>query len=256
MDNQMDTTGNLEQMISFLQTFFEEATDTVEELMDSDLAQDALVIGQEIGASLSEAIKGYKAYKAISSIPTKLYLYKFDKFCKGIYEIPIEKRQAFIQKLGRHKFNQESYFILNSINRIEEEEKIPFLLKLLEARTDGIIDEGEYRRLTILVDRTMYNDLVYLEHHITADPVALSTDSDYGLVASGLLVTAGNEWVGDFVNPHDPSDTGIRFNYTLAAKKLAQIFWGISCDLEPSNSNLVFLQSISEEEVNDLFKTE
>lgn len=247
-------TGNVDQMISVLQTFFEEATDTVEELIDSDLAQDALIVGHEIGASLSDAIKGYKAIKAISSIPTKLYLYKFDKFCKGLYEIPIEKRQAFIQKLGHHKFNQESYFILNSINRIEEEEKIPFLVKLLDARTDGIIDADEYRRLTILVDRTMYSDLVYLQHHITSNPVALSTDSDYGLVASGLLVTAGNEWVGDYVNPHNPSDTGIRFNYTLAAKKLSQIIWGISCDLEPSNEGLVFLQTVSDEEIDSMFK--
>ena len=245
-----DETGNVDQMISILQTFFEEATDVVEQLINSDFVEDAMAIGKDIGSELSNAIKGYRACKSIASIPTKMYMHKFERFCKGIYEIPIEKRQSYIQTLGRHKFNQESYFILNSINRIEEEEKIPLLVKLLEARTERIIDDIEYRRLTILVDRTLYSDLIYLKDHITSDPVALSSASDFGLVASGLLVTAGSQWVGDYVIEHDPTDTGIRFNYTSSAKKLAFILWNISCEETSTNNNIIYFDAISQQDTH------
>lgn len=254
MENQLEPSTSVEQFVSFLQTFILEATNTVEKFIDSDFAQNAIEISEELGQSLADTVKGLKLLKSVASIPTKLYLHKFEKFCKGLIEIPLEKRQHFMEVLGHQRFNQESYFILNSINRVEEEEKIPFFVKLLDARIDGRIDGNEYRRLTILVDRTMYTDLVYLEHHITADPVALCTDSDYGLVASGLLVTAGNEWVGDFVNKHNPTDTGIRFNYTASAKKLANILWGASCVDEPSNEGIITIQSITGEEISKMFE--
>ena len=85
---------------------------------------------------------------------------------------------------------------------------------------DGFIDDNEYHRLMILTDRTLYSDLLYLKDNITEDPVKLNSDSDYGLASSGLLVAAGNEWVEGM----DDADNGVRFNYTLAAKKMAYNF--------------------------------
>ena len=46
--------------------------------------------------------------------------------------------------LGKEKFNKESVFVLNVINRIEENEKIPLFLKILDAKMDGFIDDNEY----------------------------------------------------------------------------------------------------------------
>lgn len=254
MDNHLEENMSVEQLIKFLATFAEEATDTVEEFLASDLVQDATTMATELGEALSDAVKGLKLLKSVASIPSKLYLRKFEKFCRGLTQIPLEKRQKYMKTLGREKFNRESVFILNVINRIEEEDKFPLLIKLLDARTEGTITSDEYRRLTVLVDRTLYSDLLYLEHNITANPVALHTDSDYGLVASGLLVTAGNEWISDFSNEGDPNDTGIRFNYTSSAKKLAQILFGVHCDNAPTNIGVVKMQAISEEEIDQMFK--
>ena len=108
--------------------------------------------------------------------------------------------------LGKEKFNKESVFVLNVINRIEENEKIPLFLKILNAKMDGFIDDNEYHRLMILTDRTLYSDLLYLKDNITEDPVKLNSDSDYGLASSGLLVAAGNEWVEGM----DDADNGVR----------------------------------------------
>ena len=136
----------------------------------------------------------------------------------------------------------------------EENEKIPLFLKILNAKMDGFIDDNEYHRLMILTDRTLYSDLLYLKDNITEDPVKLNSDSDYGLASSGLLVAAGNEWVEGM----DDADNGVRFNYTLAAKKMAYIFFGVECAMKPSNKGITILVAASNEEVeeqlNELFK--
>lgn len=242
MDNSMNN-ENLEQLATLFTTFVEKATYTIKEFLDSDVVLDTVDLYKTFEEDLGDAIKAFKMIKAISSIPSKLYLRKFERFCKGMIEIPLDKRQKYLNILGHKKFREESYFILNVINRIEEEDKIPFLVKLLEARTENVIDSFEYRRLTILIDRTLYEDLLYLEHNITADPVALCTTSDFGLVSSGLLVTAGNEWIADPSNEDGTlNDTGVRFNYTSAAKKLALILFGVQCKTNPTNKGIEKLQ--------------
>ena len=145
---------------------------------------------------------------------------KFEKYCKGIFMIPLEKRKKYIDLLGKDKSNKESVFVLNILNRIEENEKIDFFLKLLSAKMDGVINDDEYRRFMILTDRTMQFDLLYLKDNITKNPVKLDTYSDYGLVSSGLLTTAGTVMSGELTD----DDSGIRFNYTVAAKKNGEHF--------------------------------
>lgn len=163
--------------------------------MNSDIVQDGTEILSQVGEAVSGAIKSLKAAQKIASIPTALYMKKFERYCKGLTTIPLEKRQKYMKLLGKEKFNKESVFVLNVINRIEENEKIPLFLKILDAKMDGFIDDNEYHRLMILTDRTLYSDLLYLKDNITEDPVKLNSDSDYGLASSGLLVTAGNEWI-------------------------------------------------------------
>lgn len=246
MDNIENKTG-IEELATLLTTFFEEGTRSAVEFLESDLVQDVKEVVGEVGLALENTIKTLKILKSVASIPTKLYLHKFERFCREIPDIPLEKRQKFMEKLGHERFQRESVFILNVINRIEEEDKLPLLAKILDACTEGVIPLAEFRRLTMLIDRTLYNDLEYLGQHITADPVVLRTDSDYGLVASGLLVTAGNEVIADFGSDDDPSDTGIRFNYTTAAKKLASILYGTTCNMTPTNKGVSSLKFVQEE---------
>lgn len=73
----------------------------------------------------------------------------------------------------------------------------------------------------------------------------MSSNEDYGLTASGLLVPAGNDWVEDM----DATDNGVRFNYTSAAKRMALIFFGVECEMEPSNKGIVIMTEISADTV-------
>ena len=186
MDNHIEEITNVERLSDIFTTFFEEASGSVEKIIESDFVQDAEVIVGDLGEALGEAVKTLKALKTLASIPTKLYLRKFEKVCRGIYSIPLDKRQKLIKKLGRERFSQESVFILNVINRIEEDDKLPMLVRLLEAQAEGIIELAEYRRLTVLVDRTLYSDLLYLQHNITA--VTIRTTMTPMIRVSALII--------------------------------------------------------------------
>ena len=197
-----------------------------------------------------ENIEGIKEVVQIASAvwdyPSQLFLDKFFRYCKGLVTLSLEERQKYIVELGKEKFNKEKVFILNVLQRIEEQEKIDLLLMLLAERLNGSIDDAEYRRLMVLTDRVLYRDLLYLEDHITADPIILRTDSDYGLAASGLLVTAGSA-ISSFTEDVSDGETGMRFNYTPAAKKLAKIFFGKNCG-EATNCGILSAISIAEDD--------
>lgn len=227
-----------------METVFGRATDTICEFLEDDTVRDIADCIKQLGEDVADAVGAIRTMRKIASIPSKLFLNKFVRYCKGLTDIPLEERQRYLMELGKKKFNREGAFTLNVIQKIEEKEKIPFLLKLLEAQMYGIVDLTEYRRLMVLVDRTLYSDLLYLKKHITADPVALRNEADYGLAASGLLVTAGNGW-GHFV---DGADSDMLFNYTLSAKKLAQILFETQCSYLPTNEGVITMAGDDEVE--------
>lgn len=245
--NIIEEKNYIDELKDILEVFMTEASDLAGEAINSDIVQDGVEIISQLGEAVSGAIKSLKAVKRIASIPTALFMRKFERYCKGLTSIPLEKRQKYMKLLGKKKFNKESVFVLNVLNRIEENEKIQLFLQLLSAKMEGTIDDNEYRRLMILTDRTLYSDLLYLKDNITNDPVKLNSDEDYGLIASGLLVTAGNDWVEDM----DATDNGVRFNYTFAAKRMAFIFFGVECEMEPSNKGIVIMTEISADKVNE-----
>lgn len=54
-------------------------------------------------------------------------------------------------------------FILNVINACEEEEKMDFLVKLTATWMEKRLDDVDYRRLVLMMERPPYDDLLYLE---------------------------------------------------------------------------------------------
>lgn len=237
----LEGTNCIDELKDILETFMTKVPEIAMQVRDSDIVE----ILSRFGEVASKTFECIKLLQNIANIPTALFMKKFEKYCKGLTTISLEKRQKYIRLLGKEKFNKECVFVLNVINRIEENEKIPLFLKLLSAKMDGIIDDNEYHRLMILTDRTLYSDLLYLKDNVTADPIKLITDSDYALVSSGLLVTAGNEWTDNM----EDTDNGVRFNYTHAAKKMACIFFGVECAIEPSNKGIIQMHAVSDEDI-------
>ena len=137
---------NLETMLRILKGFMTDMETDLSAFLESDNLQDAKAIADIANESISETITLFKAIRNIASIPSQLFLHKFEHYCKGLGNIPKEKREKYIQMLGKEKFNREGVFVLNIINRIEENDKIDFLLRLLESKLDGEIDDTTYRR--------------------------------------------------------------------------------------------------------------
>ena len=224
-------------LCQIMRTILEKGIEITQDVLENETLQDITQIGEDI----ADAVDTIRRIRKIASIPTKLFMNKFVRYCQGMTDIPLEQRQRFLTELGKDKFNQEGAFTLNVIQKIEEKEKIPLLLKLLGARVYNQIDDIEYRRLMILTDRTLYNDLLYLKENITADPVSLKTEADYGLAASGLLVTAGNGFIRGM---QGDSNSSILFNYTISAKKLSHIFFGTECSDLPTNIGIIGMATV------------
>ena len=160
IDNSSNERCNITELANTLQNIMKYADETVTQFLGEDIA-DVAACSTEM---LSDTFKLLQTLKKVASIPTKLFMHKFDRYCRGLTQIPLNKRQYYIKKLGSKAINKENIFILNVINRIEDEDKLDFLVKLFAARLDTEIDDDcEYRRLVIMVDRTMFADLIYLK---------------------------------------------------------------------------------------------
>ena len=212
----------LEIMLKMLRGFMQDMETKLSTFLASENLQDAKAITDIANENISETITLFKTLRSISGIPTQLFLHKFERYCKGLGEIPREKRAAYVRKLGKEKFNREGVFILNVLNRIEENEKIDFMLRLLERRLDETLDDTTYRRLMVLIDRTLYTDLLYLKDHVTDRPIEISEAEEFGLVSSGLISSDGLGWVSDTAE----QPTVLLFRYTPAAQQLAEILFG------------------------------
>lgn len=221
-DEIMQKEYGLEIMLKMLQGFMQDMETKLSTFLASENLQDAKAITDIANENISETITLFKILRSISGIPTQLFLHKFERYCKGLGEIPREKRAAYVRELGKEKFNREGVFILNVLNRIEENEKIDFMLRLLERRLDETLDDTTYRRLMVLIDRTLYTDLLYLKDHVTDRPIEISEAEEFGLVSSGLISSDGLGWVSDAAE----QPTVLLFRYTPAAQQLTEILFG------------------------------
>lgn len=200
-----------------LSTFIEQGTETVINVFTSNEAAVIWETVTEVSADLVKASKVITVIKKAASIPDKLFMNKMEKYCRGLIEIPANKREKYAAKVGKPGLNKDSVFILGVLNKIEELSKIKILLTLFEAKMDGLIDDETYRRIMLLVDRTMYSDLLYLKANITDDPIVIENDAEQGLLANGWLYYYGQTW------GTATEDSQLVYNYTNIAKQFCQL---------------------------------
>lgn len=200
-----------------LSTFIEQGTEIVINVFTSNEAAVIWETVTEVSADLVKASKVITVIKKAASIPDKLFMNKMEKYCRGLIEIPANKREKYAAKVGKPGLNKDSVFILGVLNKIEELSKIKILLTLFEAKMDGLIDDETYRRLMLLVDRTMYSDLLYLKTNITDDPIVIENDAEQGLLANGWLYYYGQTW-GTVTE-----DSQLVYSYTNIAKQFCQL---------------------------------
>ncbi|MBR1892027.1 MAG: hypothetical protein IJ815_00610, partial [Lachnospiraceae bacterium] len=137
----------------------------IKDLANNEVAKEL----NEAAGAVGDAVEALKILKKCYDIPTTIFMYKFRKYCKGLSEIPLGKRQSYLKRTEEISRKKETLFILNVLNKIEDTDKIYMTVRLLEAKMDGEIDDITYRRLLIMTGDTLYSDLLYMRENISHD---------------------------------------------------------------------------------------
>lgn len=209
----------LDELIEFFMSTFEMAKSSYDAVLNSAFLENSMEVIKKIDDSAENLSRGYKAIKSVASIPDRLFLRKFERLCLGIGNIPEDKRKKYISKIRKKKFNRDSVFILDVINRVEDLEKIDIFLLLLEAKMDEKIDDDKFRRYMIMTANTMMQDLKYMSTNITNSAFYISSMEEEGLITQGWIIYAGlgigtAEEVG-----------GNLYEYTKVAKEYCKYVW-------------------------------
>ena len=129
-------------------------------------------------------------YRAQKNVRDHLFLRQIIRFLSNLESADQEKREKFIKKLRKEneikRFGENILLILSSINNIEK----PVILGKIMAKV--IEQELEYSkgmRLASMVERTYYEDLLYLKHF--SPGVQENYDIADALFSSGLLRNVG-----------------------------------------------------------------
>ncbi len=226
---------SIEEIEAILKSVFEEATNRCITFVESDEIQTTFYIANEVGDNLAKNLNSLKFLLSVASIPSRLFLNKFIRFCKGVIDIPIEKRKKYIEKIGKKKFNKESVFVLNVINRIEELNKLEVFLKILEARLVDKISDEDFHRYTMMVDNTPLSDINYMKNNLKNDSFFLETIQDESLLNYGWLKYIGDSWL----EPEDQRDSACLYSYSLLAKDFCKKVFGLEANDEMVNGPIM-----------------
>jgi hypothetical protein len=99
----------------------------------------------------------------------------------------LPERRKILRKVSELKVKTQIPFILNVINACEEAEKMDFLVKLTAAWMEKRLDDVDYRRLVLMMERTPYDDLLYLEKLFEKQQIELRSMIGESLLTNGWL---------------------------------------------------------------------
>lgn len=187
--------------------------DVVEVFFENEKIQTALEYAKVLDDTAEECLKIYGTIRKTASIPSKLYLRKLDRFMRGVTEIPLVERQKYIHLVSNDQYNKDSVYILEMINRIEDIDKVDFLLRLFELRMTEVLTDGEFKRMSLMVVSTMKEDLDYMARNITNDSFEILNIQEEGLLLAGWLIFDGMS-IGTF-----EKEGGNLYKYTTLAKR-------------------------------------
>lgn len=99
----MQEEHNLETMLRILKGFMTDMETDLSAFLESDNLQDAKAIANIANESISETITLFKAIRNIASILRSCFCTNSMRYCKGLGNIPREKREKYIQILRKRK---------------------------------------------------------------------------------------------------------------------------------------------------------
>lgn len=204
-------------VIDTIQIYFENESGLLAEYLNREGIDEAVSVTKEMASKALQAFKVIKVLKAGYDISIKLFVLKLENYIEGLTEIPLEKRKAYLKKVGSKQFNNDTILVLNILNRIEEISKIQILVKIFEMKIEDKINDETFRRWMILVDKTLMSDLRVLKEQIKEGTFPLISVAEEGLLSSGWMIIAGTNM----------KSTGGFYKYTDTAKLFCQMIYNM-----------------------------
>jgi hypothetical protein len=143
-------------------------------------------------------------YKLKNAVSDAIFLKKIIAFLKQIHTIPTEKTLKEIEKINNSKkyANNVGEKIIEILERIDSEKKPEIIGKLFKHFLSGQYDYEMFLRLSHIVERVFYYDLLQIQNYDENNYIHNDVSSEmhsYGLCSSSI---------GDWVKPDPTPDVG------------------------------------------------
>lgn len=143
--------------------------------IDSGSINDLLSKGLKSVSDINLPIVGC-IIKISTSISDTMFMKKCLKFLKGISDIPKEDRYEFIGDLSARNQENAAELILSIINKLDHPQKIELICKLFKARVFKEISIDDFIRLSFMIEKCPYIDLLYLREYEEPNYIPGSTE--------------------------------------------------------------------------------
>lgn len=165
--------------------------------IDSDSINDLLSKGLQSVRDINIPIVGC-IIQISTSISDTMFMKKCLKFLKGISDIPKEKRYEFIGDLSVRNQEDAAELILSIINKLDHPQKIELICKLFKAKVFDEISIDDFIRLSFMIEKCPYIDLLYLREYEKPNYIPGSTEllSSAGLIEKTIYDFGGAEGGG------------------------------------------------------------
>lgn len=232
----MENRVNLEDMNELLLQYYYKVVAWAEE--SSFL--DEMEAWWELGEEVAIGVAGVKTAKKILDISHRLDFMKIKRYLQGVTTIPYEKRERYLELVGKKKFNRESVFILSVVTQTEDLDKLDIYVKLFSLKLEESITQEEFTRWMLMVQKTVAEDLEYMRKDISTGSFMLSCPAEEGLLGAGWLrlkqiaISTSFEGYGK---------DGTSYLYTFTAKDFCQKVYQVSPKFREDAAGGVILES-------------
>lgn len=229
---------SVHDFINRFMSAYGETKDKILEELYPGLLKDTVDAVAEVGGDITAIGSLVRKFYEIISIPDKIFMGKVEHYLNGIAQIPVDKRQKYIEKTAREMWEEEAVFTLSILNRSEEMSKINIFVRLFAAKVNGEVDDIGYRRFMRLADRTLYSDIIFVRGNICHGELSLSTDQLQSLSADGWLKYAGMTLLS-FEKAETDSNA---YEYTTLAKQFCKIVFNTDIDARPHADSIQHIE--------------
>ena len=166
--------------------------DDLKELLSSDDVKEKSknLIEDLANAMLENPVSAVKVLLTIIEAPyfirEKLFLVKFKRFLKGIYQQESDIEQLKYQLALKDDKQENAKRILYCIDKVETDKKVDYLINVTRALINDIIDLSTYFRICNVVVNTFDEDLGFLRERIDNELIPECVEVQ-GLSSVGLM---------------------------------------------------------------------